>query len=260
MRRSQPPFKFAMCNQFNADACCLPIHHTEIQDAYTHMVDVAYRCSESISESNPALRSYFCMFCNPNQLQVLCASPAARPSPPTAAAPQYMGCCSSPSWNTTTTGSNRVFGCSSFTPYDGTSCDARHVNTLRLCPSFASDLFPPSSPGNGLDKCGFSLWIGATEVTDPSDVTGYNPNGIVAWGDVDGSTEDDPVVPSKYWAEGAKGFVRDIRPPLLEQFFIHVADDNTHCFNGPAAALQPASALVALVVAAATLVQARRVV
>lgn len=68
MSSAQPRFKLAMCTGYNSDACCLPIHQSEIQDSYTHLVDVAHRCIETLSQEYPALRQYFCMYCNPNML------------------------------------------------------------------------------------------------------------------------------------------------------------------------------------------------
>lgn len=57
-----------MCTGYNSDSCCLPIHQTEISDAYTHMVSVAHQCIQTLSQEHPELRQYFCLYCNPNML------------------------------------------------------------------------------------------------------------------------------------------------------------------------------------------------
>lgn len=83
--------------------------------------------------------------------------------------------------------------------------------------------------------CGFSMWVGDSATDTDESSAAYNPHGIVPWGDVDGATGDDPVLPSKFWPEGYAGFIRDIKPPLLDQFFVQVVDDSAgHCFKGSA--------------------------
>lgn len=100
-----------------------------------------------------------------------------------------------------------------------------------------------------------SIWSGDAEEST-ADPAAYNPNGIVPWGDVGGASADDPVSPSLFWTEGVKGFVRDIKPPLLDEFFIEVVDGEENCFKGAAAALAPgASVLAVLALAVAAVLQ-----
>lgn len=111
-------------------------------------------------------------------------------------------------------------------------------------------------PGKVYDECGMSVWNGDSfEQQSTANPAAYNPNGIVPWGDVDGASGDDPVMPSLFWKEGVEGFVRDIKPPLLDEFFVEIVDGEEGCFKGAAAALSPGGAalavLLALVAAAA---------
>jgi len=124
-------------------------------------------------------------------------------------------------------GANTVYG-------DG-QCSSTTVNTIRVCKSFAEDLW--GDDGSDLDNCGMSIWTGAEATWD-------NPNGITAWGDVDGTTGDDPILPSKQWT-GYHTFFRDTRPPLLDQFFVRVVPDKEgHCFDGAAGVLSAPVAFI----------------
>ena len=89
----------------------------------------------------------------------------------------------------------------------------------------------------GEDKCGFSVWTGSEDNFGGDKYNFPNPNGIVGWGNVDGSTGDDPVLPGKFWGS-VDEFFRDTRPPLLDDFFLEVVDEKDgYCFGGTGAAV-----------------------
>lgn len=139
------------------------------------------------------------------------------------------------------------------TLYGEGECTETTVDTLRICRSFATSLW--GDDGSHFDGCGMNVYSGADEEDS-------NPNGIVPWGDVDGTTGDDPILPSKFWGS-VNEFFRDTKPPLFDEFLIHVVDDEDgHCFKGSesftgTASAATLSAAAAATVAAATVALAR---
>lgn len=120
----------------------------------------------------------------------------------------------------------------------GNKCTKDNVNIIRVCESFATRAYLKNkasnsyvAPGKKYDGCGSLIWIGGN--ASPS-----NPNQITSWGDVDGTTGDDPVLPSVLWGD-FQTFARDIKPPLFDQFTVVVVPDSGsglpgagNCFGG----------------------------
>ena len=188
-----------MCNAYESSSCCAQIHATEINDGYEHLINVGgtlideEKCARYVKDSYPALQQYFCLFCDPLHLS-------------------YMSCCDSLDPNGMDCAGNTTLY------KEGGACNSKKVNTLRVCQSFVDKIWANDGTtakagkkdGSNFDACGMNIWSGATETTQ-------NPNGIVGWGDVDGSTGDDPILPSIFWEGQAKNFFRDTKPPLFDQ-------------------------------------------
>ena len=202
------------CGTYSDNSCCPNIGGQEIADAYDHLMNVGgtggvpiddERCFQDAKQKHIALKDYLCLYCNPKHLE-------------------YMGCCSNPSNDTSV--------CLDATPkkYGEVGCAAPDaVNTVRLCESYVTKLW--GEDGSKYDSCGMMIWV--LGPGDTNEDENANPNGILAWGAVDGRSGDDPVVPSVYWEGDAKQFLRDIKPPLLDQFMVHVVPDSAgSCFKG----------------------------
>jgi hypothetical protein len=173
------------------------------------------------------------MFCNPQVID-------------------FMECCASPTFpnnvfkcgNKTVSSLNPTAGVRDAIPYNATKdaanptankCNAKAVNSIRVCRSFADNLWSikpdKKELRSGEDLCGFSVYTGAGAFFAAGDPKYPNPNGIVGWGDVDGTTGDDPVLPAKFW-NSAEEFFRDTRPPMLDDFYIEIVDDKEgRCFG-----------------------------
>eukprot|EP00947_MAST-08B_sp_MAST-8B-sp1_P003980 g3980.t1 len=203
--------QLAMCNQWKT-TCCAAIHDAEIGDGFKHLVDVADKCLQTANTQNPQIHEYFCLFCHPRHID-------------------FMECCDNVTYVSGGANSGEVFKCGNVgatgvrnaTPYaagPNSTCTSKQVNTIRICQSFADHLWVPHETKKelktGEDLCGFSVWTGAggyfptgsdldpNTQCGPTGVSGKdraicykNPNEIVMWGDVDGSTGDDPVLPGQ---------------------------------------------------------------
>ena len=93
---------------------------------------------------------------------------------------------------------------------------------VRLCESFANKVHVAVF-GHG---CGFSVYT--------------NDKGTVQWGDVNGATGDDPVIPSALWksylVNMLNGVVNDdqvlyIRPPYLDEYYFEIVRDGSGCYG-----------------------------
>ena len=88
-----------------------------------------------------------------------------------------------------------------------------------------------------------------------------HPTNIVPFGDVNPATGDDPILPSKFWAEKPDGvasplgsarerFFNDIKPGMLDAFQFRVVPDSDFetrgCFRGSGAPTAVASVLLAV--------------
>jgi hypothetical protein len=114
------------------------------------------------------------------------------------------------------------------------TCNKDNVNVIRVCESFADAAYDKNKdttkgnievrPGKKYDECGNLIWIGG-------DFSPKNPSEILTWGDVDGRSGDDPVIPSKLWPDFLT-FGRDTKPPLFDEFVVIVVPDSTDCFAG----------------------------
>jgi hypothetical protein len=197
------------CPEFSQRSCCSNVGAQEIGDAFDHLMNIGgsggvpineERCLLIAKENHIALKDYMCMYCNPHQNK-------------------YMGCCDEISNDTTT--------CLSTLKKTGdVGCDANTVNTVRVCKSFADALW--GDDGSKYDGCGMMMWVADPVATeDPA-----NPNNWLSWGALEGKHGDDPVTPSVTWSGQAKYFFRDVKPPLFDQFYVVIVDDDDTCFNG----------------------------
>lgn len=117
---------------------------------------------------------------------------------------------------------------------------------VKICKSFLDEMWPVGEDGSidsekfKYDDCGFTIFT--------------NDEGVVPYGDVDGTTGDDPIIPSLFWNSSVEAFINDIKPAFLDGFDFEVIDDSEadhdDCFPlaGESSALQvkPAIFLVAL--------------
>lgn len=222
-KSQKPTLPLHPCGDYSEDACCPNIGAQEIADAFDHLMNLGgtggvpiddERCIQDAKIRHEALKEYMCLYCNPKHMQ-------------------YMGCCSNPSNDTST--------CLDAKPalYGQSGCnDPSKVNTVRLCKSWVEKETGYGGlwgkDGSRYDSCGMMIWV--LGPGDTNENPNANPNEILPWGAVDGRSGDDPVVPSVYWEKKAELFVRDIKPPLLDQFMIHIVDDaDGGCFDGSGA-------------------------
>jgi hypothetical protein len=217
------------CPQFNdgEGACCNNVLANEIGMSYDHMFDVggsgkgtprSQECLFKARAKYKELNEYFCMACNPKQLG-------------------FMSCCDKLSSNTTQClGNQTLYG--NMKP-NGQMCSARDVNTIRICKDYADAAWDKQRnpidgstfrPGEMYDQCGMLIWAPDQEADAPAKEPGA-PN-VLPWGDVAGSSGDDPVVPSATWTSFA-AYSRDIKPPLFDEFNVLIVPDaEGGCFAG----------------------------
>ncbi len=197
------------CKEFSDMSCCSNVGAQEIGDAFEHLMNIGgsggvpvddERCYLKAKSEHIALKDYFCLYCNPNQLK-------------------YMGCCD--------VVANDTMSCSSgLKKYGESGCGIEDTNTVRICKSFAKELW--GKDGSKYDGCGMMMWVAdPVAVEDPA-----NPNNWLSWGALEGKHGDDPVTPSVTWSKDYKEFFRDVKPPLFDQFYVIVVDDDDTCYKG----------------------------
>ena len=197
------------CKEFSDMSCCSNVGAQEIGDAFEHLMNIGgsggvpvddERCYLKAKSEHIALKDYFCLYCNPNQLK-------------------HMGCCD--------VVANDTMSCSSgLKKYGDSGCGIEDTNTVRICKSFAKELW--GKDGSKYDGCGMMMWVAdPVAVEDPA-----NPNNWLSWGALEGKHGDDPVTPSVTWSKDYKEFFRDVKPPLFDQFYVIVVDDDDTCYKG----------------------------
>ena len=172
------------CGEFNSGSCCSNIMAQEITDAFNHLMDVGgtggvpideERCLQYAKKTYVALKDYFCLFCNPRQIQYLgCCNAAYRKG----------GNCADPKGTAT--------HLELMTPYGTGDCVGKKSDTLRICKTFATKLW--GDKGEKYDQCGMMIWNSHREDiiaddnawADDKTLANGNPVGITPWGDVDG--------------------------------------------------------------------------
>lgn len=197
------------CAEFSDLSCCSNVGAQEIGDAFDHLMNVGgsggvpvndERCFLKAKSEHIALKDYMCMYCNPHQTK-------------------YFGCCDKVA--------NDTMSCLGTLKKHGDSgCGSSDVNTLRICKSFATELW--GKDGTKYDGCGMMMWV-----ADPvSEEDPANPYNWLSWGALEGKHGDDPVTPSVTWNKDVKEFFRDVKPPLFDQFYVIVVPDDDSCFKG----------------------------
>ena len=207
------------CKEFSETSCCSNVGAQEIGDGFEHLMNIGgsggvpvddERCYLKAKAEHIALKDYFCLYCNPYQAN-------------------YMGCCDHVA--------NDTMSCvSGFRKFGDSGCGKDDTNTVRICKSFAEDLWWEREAGKTINKdgskydgCGMMMWVAdPVPVEDPA-----NPNNWLAWGALEGKHGDDPVTPSVTWSGDYKQFFRDVKPPIFDQFYVIVVDDaDGGCFKG----------------------------
>eukprot|EP00736_Rhodelphis_marinus_P007235 Rmarinus@m.19527 len=239
----RPRFKLPMCRMYNEDSCCSAIHDSEVLDAYEHLVDVGDRCVDFYNHKHFEVRQYMCMFCDPDHLNYFecCHDPQFSYNVDDEVFGPYPMADAQDQYDAAADDDKPAFYYSDCADYefagDSDVCNAGSVNSIRICESWAEDLW--GDDGSHFDDCGMSVWSGADEEF-------INPGGIIFWGDVDGSTGDDPILPSKFW-ENKESFFRDTKPPLFDEFFIRIVPDSEgNCFDGAASTISFSAQLIGL--------------
>lgn len=197
------------CKEFSETSCCSNVGAQEIGDGFEHLMNIGgsggvpvddERCYLKAKQEHIALKDYFCLYCNPYQTN-------------------FMGCCD--------VVANDTMSCTSgLKAYGDSGCGIQDTNTVRICKSFADDLW--GKDGSKYDGCGMMMWVAdPVPEEDPA-----NPNNWLSWGALEGKHGDDPVTPSVTWSGDYKQFFRDVKPPLFDQFYVIVVPDDDKCFKG----------------------------
>jgi len=60
-------YEFNLCRQYESPSCCLTGHDDDIQDKFSDLVDVGIACPYHSKNFAPALQTFWCMGCSPDQ-------------------------------------------------------------------------------------------------------------------------------------------------------------------------------------------------
>lgn len=227
-------FRLYPCPEFSDSSCCTHAMAGGITEALQHLLNVGGtggtpirddRCMGKFWKEWHELSDYMCLACNPKQIE-------------------YIACCDDQykksGYCRDDTGA--ATDAQLMVKYGTGTCVGDQGDTVRICKSFADKLW--ETDGKKYDSCGMNMYV----LGDPDSVADENawsddddgdgepdgnPNEVMPWGDTDGRTGDDAMLPSRAWDGGSESFFHDVKAPFFDQFRMAVvADADGDCFDG----------------------------